>query len=190
MTARKEQGPTWLMMGKGPWPEAERAFESIRTGIGTMPCISVRQPFASALVAGVKDCENRGWAPAALRTAVKAGKPWWCAITSGREWWGDNERELDSQLVAMKDLWPEMPPRVLMVRGAVLGAVAFGPVVEVAKQSDKWRALHPWASGPLAWTVTDAIKLDEPRAYRGAQGVLRLDAITAGLIRDAWRESR
>ncbi len=39
------------------------ALNSLQTGEGTMPLLSVRQPFAAALLAGVKRAENRSWRP-------------------------------------------------------------------------------------------------------------------------------
>lgn len=65
------------------------AITSLRTGQGTMPLLSVRQPFAAALLSGMKRAENRGWRPPDWKH-WRAGQPnrpeaKWYALHAGQQ---------------------------------------------------------------------------------------------------------
>lgn len=107
--------------------------------------LTVRQPYAHALVTGRKTVENRAWhAPRRV-----LGR--WLAIHAATA-----IPVLTDELL---ELWPDAPDEYDC--GAVIGAVL---VVE----SVAWRAdLGPWATGPVCWRVAAAVELSTPYECRG-----------------------
>lgn len=111
-----------------------------------MRVLTIRQPFASAIVAGLKDLENRSWEPPdwlmSRRILVHAGSRW-------------------------HGLWPQFAhlcdaPKNLP-RGALIGSVRVAAVGKFEQ--------NPWWVGPLGWVLEDAVPLDEPIPCGGRLGL-------------------
>lgn len=149
-----------------------------------MRALTVRQPFATALVRGMKPVENRTWdfprwgASDRYGVAGAVGphapgrevEPTWIAVHAGQV-----ERALDAPQHVVVALQEE-------VRGAVLGAVLIdwtGPRIEYGL---RYGSLS-WATGPRCWHVARAVELHEPIAVpRGSLGLWRLpDEVAAQL---------
>lgn len=118
-----------------------------------MYALTVKQPFASAIIAGAKSLENRSWRPPARilgeRIAIHAGSarhPLWRSVLP---------------------LWDGEQPF-----GALLGTVR---VVGVVDHSDS-----PWWIGPLAWVLEDPIALASPIVMPGRLGLWRVPDTLCG----------
>lgn len=126
-----------------------------------MRCISVRDPFATALVRGFKDYENRSW-------RISPGP---CLIHVAQRVHVNADAAFEFA-PALRDI-EHMP-------GRVIGAVLFDEPVDVREVSS------PWASGPLCWPVIDAFPFVLPREVKGRLGTfdVRLPrALTRSLYR-------
>lgn len=128
-----------------------------------MPCMAVKQPWASLLVSGTKDVENRSSAlPDQLR-----GR--WCAIYASKTLatvgsWIDAFHRYSS-VAETTAFWPWTPnhkiARKLCVRGAIVGLVKWDASRTVRKAMDAHTS--PWAEpGMHHWTYSDRIVLPEP----------------------------
>jgi len=123
--------------------------------------LTLWQPMAWAIAAGHKRIENRPW------------KPWrnvsHLAIHAGAKY----HRAHAEQIAA---IGIEVPDRGDLVFGAIIAVVPLrGHVhVDAVGVPDHYRD-NPWFSGPYAWLLGDVVKLDEPIARRGAQGLWNLD---------------
>lgn len=109
-----------------------------------MRALTVKEPFASAIIDGAKPIENRTWPPPkgvlGERILIHAGK---------------KRHDLASDF---EHLWvgPERP-------GCILGSVV---IREVISSSDS-----EWWLGPLGWVLADPIPLAQPVPYRGNMGL-------------------
>jgi hypothetical protein len=131
-----------------------------------LPCMAVKQPYASLLVSGIKDVENRSSAmPEQLR-----GR--WCAIYASKtlatvgSWVHAVNLTAGVHTVGMP--WPAFPgthdlqtARKQATRGAIVGLVKW---VDSAKYyPGRSYTKSPWAeSGAHHWTYSDRIVLPEP----------------------------
>lgn len=111
----------------------------------SVPVLSVRQPWASAIVAGVKPVENRSWPP-----------PRWIL---GRKMLIHAAKKIDPD-AAIHDLWPECPTD--LPTGMVVGLARV-----VGVQDAGGRTGCPWSTGPFCWLLEDAVPV-EPFSLRGA----------------------
>lgn len=112
-----------------------------------IPALTIRQPFASAIMAGVKPVENRTWAPASQFIGERL------YIHAGKTFWGGD-------LDGLTNLWPDMPDD--LPRGVLLGHVLLLGVVPVIH-----RPRCPWSTGPLCWLLDNPILID-PIPVRGS----------------------
>lgn len=111
--------------------------------------LSIRQPWAGLIVAGIKDVENRSW-PTRYRgpLAVHAG------LADDPAGW-EMTRTLGVQI-------PD-------VRGAIIGVVT---VADCVRDADSfWAIPDMWQ-----WVLTDPVSMD-PLPFRGRQGLIRAPAV-------------
>ncbi len=125
-----------------------------------IPCLSVMQPYAAAIIAGIKPVENRTWAPPAWllgrRFLIHAGL---------------GEKYLDDlhAMLKVRQNWPRGPRR--FKRGVILGhcrLVRWVPVTERPVGC-------PWSFGPVCWVLDDPVAI-EPIEWRGAQRLFGVPA--------------
>lgn len=111
-----------------------------------MRALTIWQPFAGLIMAGMKPLENRVWAPKLKigdRFAIHAGKD--CDV---EEW---VEREMEREL-------GHLGAKLCLVNGAILGTVRFmGVETDPAKFDAKARK---WFVGPKGWLV------DQPQVWK------------------------
>lgn len=125
--------------------------------------VSVRQPWAWALVHGFKDVENRSWKPSKKRLnpgdalVIHASKRF---DVAGYRWMWAHWEAAGLKLA-------DLPAREDFVLGALVGAVRFVGVVEASDS--------PWFFGPLGWAVTEGTTLDEPIPCKGRLGLWPVD---------------
>lgn len=126
-----------------------------------MKTLSVRQPYASLLCAGIKDIENRSWKPANLpcRILIHAS-----SAKIPKSWSKKTSPWIVSQFAAWADMgW--IPSIDEMPTSAIIGYV---DVVGVTTESDS-----VWADEKsLQWQLTNAYVFDEP--IRNVKGKLNL----------------
>lgn len=126
-----------------------------------MKTLSVRQPYASLLCAGIKDIENRSWKPAKLpcRILIHAS-----SAKIPKSWSKKTSPWIVSQFAAWADMgW--IPSIDEMPTSAIIGYV---DVVGVTTESDS-----VWADeNSLQWQLTNAYVFDEP--IRNVKGKLNL----------------
>ena len=127
------------------------------------PVLSVRQPWAWAIIYGGKEIENRTW-----ETQYR-GRLWIHA--SSRELADDVE--LVTKLVAKG--WRRAPARAVEhyretgARGAIIGSVT---LVDIYRDDEPvgW-----WAQGPVCWRLVDPMPCD-PWTMPGRLGLWRVGA--------------
>ncbi|MGC5796463.1 ASCH domain-containing protein [Sphingomonas sp. NFX23] len=126
-----------------------------------MRCISLWQPWASAVALGLKRIETRHW------STNYTGK---LAIHAAKRWTGD-ERETAAMFAGLYDLRLAAPP---------LGAiVATARLVRCDRSEDILRrgigemeeAFGNYGPGRFGWILDDIVMLDEPVPFRGMQGL-------------------
>jgi hypothetical protein len=134
----------------------------------TLPCLSIRQPWAWLIVQGIKPVENRTW-PTTFRgrLLIHAGK------TLTRAYYD----EVGEQLAPILPAGVELPPFEAMQLGGVIGEARITDCV-----TD-----HP---SPL-FTGPHAFVMASPRArpfvpYRGLLGFFN---VPASLLASSWGES-
>lgn len=115
--------------------------------------LTIRQPWAWAIMEGVKDVENREWTtdyrgPLLIHAAKAPAFTW-----SPGQMFPDGETK--------------MPPMEEVEFGAVLGIVDLDDVVD----PEDYPPDDPWASGPYCWSLADPRRLEAPIACKGALGL-------------------
>lgn len=120
-----------------------------------MRCIVVCQPYASAIIEGIKDVENRTWSIAPGPLAIMAGKS---------TEWRYNMTSIQKRLIQPLLPWENLP------YGKILGSVN---VIDVQHINFRF-ACNPWAFGPICWTLQNPRKLVTPIPYRGRQGIFHV----------------
>lgn len=130
------------------------------------PALSVRQPWAWALLYGGKTIENRTW-----RTRHR-GRIWIHA--SERE----NRDDIEEAVRLVAQSWKCNPRQAIehyrehAHRRAILGSMALTDCCRLDEldRSDPLRS-SPWAEGPWLWLVTDPDPLDDPWPTPGRLGL-------------------
>lgn len=109
--------------------------------------LTIRQPWASLIMAGAKDVENRTW---------KVQTPVTVLVHAGKVVERDEETRA---YVAARATWPER-----MSRGALLGAMR---IVECTETSES-----PWAiAGSWHWCIGAVVPFEHPVPCLGTQGL-------------------
>ena len=134
-----------------------------------MKAITICQPYASAIMVGIKRVENREWAtPYRGPLLIHCGKSKkWMDSYDGRQ-----EEEMrkagfrfdeDGGLIITK-------PQFF---GAILGTVEMLGCVTL----DKYQAAFgddPWAFGKFCWILGNPVWLEKPIPYRGQLGIFEV----------------
>lgn len=117
--------------------------------------LSVRQPWAWAIIYGGKTIENRG------HVAIWKGKmkPRRIAIHASK---GMTRDEYVSAYDFMRGIGVMCPPAGALYRGAIIGSVE---VVDIVTKS-----VSPWFFGPRGLVLRDPVALDVPKPCSGALG--------------------
>lgn len=119
-----------------------------------MRVLTVHQPWAVAIIAGVKTLENRSWAPG---SALSIGERFGIHVAM--------TRPSPDAVAFVLGCHPALASRVndVSLRGHIIGSVAFRGVVE---SSD-----DPWFIGPLAWRLSDPWEWRCPQPAKGRLGL-------------------
>lgn len=154
-----------------------------------LQALTLWQPWASAIAAGVKLYENRTWAPARLRE--RPPRPMWTALHAG----ATVDRGLSRPergyrfgrgWSMLRDLWPGLPGgRDYPWPRGFLGLVRYD-VAEPYVDGEPCRD-DPWCSGPWCWRVGRVVLLPEPIPLNGGQGLWNVPDELLPTFRDLLR---
>lgn len=129
----------------------------------SLRALSVRQPWASAIITGAKDIENRSWPPPAAAighwVAIHASalKPSRSVLEKFRSIVGPRHP------LAKTDEWP---------RAQIIGLALIGEPVT--------RSRSPWFNeGSIGWTIERTFTLPRPVPIMGTLGLWRVPPATA-----------
>jgi hypothetical protein len=125
-----------------------------------LKAVTIRQPFATLVMAGVKRCENRTW-PVRHRGLLIVHAA--AAPPSGRDWPDVLPPGLDAGRL-------DLPPFRSLPLGAVLGAVDLFACLPHEDLAAEWAA-DPFARGPFCWLLRDPRPLAAPVVCRGGLGL-------------------
>lgn len=132
-----------------------------------LTALSVRQPWAWAIVHGFKDIENRSAGAVSLgrvrtmRISIHASK----GMTRG---------EYESARECMADIGVTCPRPDELTRGALIGAA---DVVDIVSEHDS-----PWFFGPRGLVLANAQAAPEPRPCSGQLGYFDIMATEPGAV--------
>jgi hypothetical protein len=130
--------------------------------------LTVRQPWASLIVWGVKDVENRTW-PTTFTGCV--------AIHSSLALRKD---EMDAACDLMRRFIPKFSRRIFERETFPLGAIIGTVEITGCGQREDFTgcyeggASNPWFVGPFGFSLDQAVKLATPIPCRGALGFWRI----------------
>ena len=143
-----------------------------------MKALTVRQPWASLIVAGIKDVENRTWPIPSTAPAV----PFRLAIHSAKRMTDDDYKRARWQALVEGHLALVINYANPGLRGVVLGLVT----VTGCHRADGWPkpasiacCASPWAEhddGVWHWTLADATPLPMPFHAKGRLGLWEVAA--------------
>jgi hypothetical protein len=127
-----------------------------------MKTLSIRQPWAWAIMHGGKDIENRDW-PTKIRGRV------WVHASQGM-----TSAEYDEFYFMVRydfggrnELLETFPPKASLIRGAIIGSVE---IVDCVTESDS-----PWFFGKYGFVLKDPRLFPKPIPYRGRLGFFEVN---------------
>lgn len=143
-----------------------------RVSISTRPlaCVSVRQPWADLLAAGIKPIENRTW-PCKYRGPL--------LIHAGKTWGRDEEAAYAELMAIAIDMRDVRRQTILMRSRDRLGGLVGICTMRRCIHEDAWYergglyydGWHQWFTGPFGWVVTGARLFPTVVPYLGQQGI-------------------
>jgi len=144
-----------------------------------MKCLSLHQPWASAVAQGVKKCETRSWATAyrgqVVIHAAKVVPP-----------------DMPELLFrwTMDQLGIQVGTLAQLPRGAALAVATLEDCMPITAAlvdllTPEERRWGYWEAGRYAWALSDVIPLHHPVPLRGRQGLFTLTPDQEAMIRGA-----
>ena len=130
-----------------------------------MKCLTICQPWASAIMEGIKDVENRSWStkhrgPLAIHAGLSTK---WIRSLEVEHGAGVCDEEAMGALRRMGEF-------ELLPRGVLLGWVEMLNCVEYRLSGAALRD-DPFACGPWCWLFGRRVRWSRPAAYQGQQGL-------------------
>ena len=124
-----------------------------------MKCISLWQPWASAIPLGLKQIETRGWSTAVRgRIGIHAAKRWTKA-----------ERDFTAARRRAGDPFPDPLPLGAVVATAVLHQV-FTSEQLLPEVADLELMYGDYGRGRFGWLLQEVVALEQPIEWAGKQG--------------------
>lgn len=144
-----------------------------------MKALSVRQPWAWAILHAGKDVENRDWGRCpgwrAFRGRVLLHASAGC---TAREYQDAREFIEDREVLDGGPAECRVPPLVELPRGAIVGAMTITDCVHEDSDFDS-----PWFCGPYGLLLEDVVELAKPIRCKGALGFFSVPAEVDAEIR-------
>lgn len=131
-----------------------RRHDALRAN-GGLRALSVKPPYAYALVTGEKDIENRKWKPAVERIGE------WIAIHASSQFTASQHRKTMALMPARLRVSSEE-----LTTSAIIGLVRLAGVTTTSRSK--------WFEDKFGWLVTDAIMLKKPIPMHGKLGLWRV----------------
>ena len=119
-----------------------------------MKVLSVRQPWAGLIVAGIKTVENRTW-----RTKYRGQL--WIHATKTYDDVADIPASFTGEL-----------PRICAIRGSVIGSVELYEVCRGLDTDNPWAEADAWH-----WCLSDPFQLGAPYPVKGQLGIFTVKGI-------------
>jgi hypothetical protein len=120
-----------------------------------MKALTIRQPWAWAIINADKDIENRSW-PTRFRGTLAVH----AAVTLPRYDYEDSIEELNDILLTTRNSKIKIPTFDELVRGAILGTVA---IIDCVEDSES-----PWFQGDYGFVLANPKQLPKPIPCKGA----------------------
>lgn len=137
--------------------------------------LTLYQPWAWGVSRGLKDIENRPWAPSPSRCPPGT----YIAIHAGMTYDQDGSFKMAAILERLG--LPPIPASV--AQGAVVGVARFDGVVRGAPPPEI--AQPAWFFGPVGWVLRDAIAIEPVKCF-GSRGLWPLSDVLEQDVRAAW----
>lgn len=149
--------------------------------------LSVRQPYAWAIVEKRKPLENRDWRP----PQSIIGKV--IAIHASRKSLSvDEQQDFEVEMLDMgfkdEDLPPCAPPAY--VYGGIIGLARVKGFVDPAGARTLPRDAYRWFRGRYGWLLTDVVKLSETIDCKGELGLFKLKNHVRAALRSVLETQR
>lgn len=146
-----------------------------------MKAITIWQPWAGALAAGIKENETRSWptkyrGPIAIHAAIKEALSGLAQIP---------EPTALKIMEALDCGWDEMPRGAIIATGELVDCIRITPEL-VATLSPDELALGDYTPGRYAWKLANVRRLPDPVPVKGKQGLWNWEAL---LLRHKGRDS-
>lgn len=163
--------------------------------------LTVWQPWASLLAAGVKPVENRDWTPESYNLRAGDHLAIHASVKLDRESW-EAAYQIAEQVGALPSLpWLASLPEVdtsgrfgkARLRHALETAAPYGAIVAVGVLDEvrrEPRGDDPWWCGPVGWYLRDVVALPTPVPCKGAQGLWRVEGDVLDRVREGYRVAR
>lgn len=153
-----------------------------------MKAITVWQPWAGALAAGIKENETRSWAtkyrgPLAIHSAMKAIQHTWSDL-----YMNDEAREVICRRLDLPEIIDgpaTFPMGYILATGELVDCIRITPEY-VATLSPDELTLGDYTPGRYAWKLANVKRLPEPIPAKGRQGLWNWEAL---LLRHKGRDS-
>lgn len=136
--------------------------------------LTIKQPWAAAIVHGPKRYENRSWY--APRTFQPGN---YIALHAGKT--VDKDPMTDYFIYDRMGI--DIHQDLVDVLGAIVGVAKFEGSFAAEEVDD------PWASGPVCWKFSEVVAID-PVPCRGQQGLWSLPSDILSVVRAAWRDAQ
>lgn len=146
----------------GPMPDdCQSGGIRLPTSTADLRCISIKQPFASAIMARKKLVENRSWGPSI------GGEGVWLVVHSSKDAVTESPNDEHAKhLQQLRAVWPQMPPIGTLPTSSILGLMHISGVRPASDLTD------PQAVGPQCWEIDAVAPFEEP--IGGIRGSLNL----------------
>lgn len=154
-----------------------------------MKAITVWQPWAGALAAGIKENETRSWptkyrGPIAIHSAVKAIQHTWSDL-----YMNDEAREVICRRLELPEIIDgpaTFPMGCILATADLVDCIRITPELVAALSADEL-ALGDYTLGRYVWKLANVQKLPEPIPAKGRQGLWNWEACL--LLRHKGRDS-
>lgn len=145
----------------------------------TLRALTICQPYAEAVVTGIKTIETRTWATAHQGwLVVHAGGAWWRERTLGAR---VAEREAEALARRMRLSLPVAvyPRRAVVGLVWLIGCFPFDAATWEALRPQHGVA-EPWRPGLIGWRLADPFRLPAPVPWPGMLGLFRIPVAALG----------
>ena len=140
--------------GKQPASASKETTDYLRA-------LSLKQPFCSALVLGLRKQESRTWK---IKLPHDGSGLWVAAHSPAKA-----SPASDPGMAQLRQMWPDMPSLDQLPRSSIVGFLHVQEVVPIEEFAVERR--EPGCTGPFVWVIDRTIPLEAPFHCAGALGM-------------------